>query len=223
MSTTETETNTKTMAATTSAAAPRPVRASEAEQKLLPTATQHVPNGQLPNTPLAVSVISALLGGLLFSSLAYLSVPYLIALGAGEWVWVRPQLALYGMAMAVFHLSEFWTTAGWNPKKLSIDGECGGEGWRDKNGQGDQGGRTGGGGGLGRLVGEGRERAGGSWACTLGREGLRELSACGESEGFTGRPTARQRTWWETGARGLRRVKNEMRRASMRGHRNVND
>jgi hypothetical protein len=26
--------------------------------------------------------------------------------------------------MGMFHLWEFWTTAGWNPNKLSVDGEC---------------------------------------------------------------------------------------------------
>ena len=90
---------------------------------LLPSASQHRPNGQLPNTPLAASVISASLGGLIALSAAYLSVPLLKQLGSGQWAWARPQLALYGVAMGMFHLWEFWTTAGWNPNKLSIDGE----------------------------------------------------------------------------------------------------
>lgn len=90
---------------------------------LLPSASQHRPNGQLPNTPLAASVISACLGGLVAASAAYLSVPYLQNLGSQEWAWARPQFALYGAAMGVFHLWEFWSTAGWNPNKLSVDGE----------------------------------------------------------------------------------------------------
>lgn len=90
---------------------------------LLPSASQHRPNGQLPNTPFAVSVISAALGGLVAASLAYLSVPFLQQLGSAAWPWARPQFALYGVAMGMFHLWEFWTTAGWNPNKLSVDGE----------------------------------------------------------------------------------------------------
>jgi hypothetical protein len=32
-------------------------------------------------------------------------------------------LAVYVAAWATFHLGEFWVTAGWNPDKLSVDGE----------------------------------------------------------------------------------------------------
>lgn len=91
--------------------------------KLLPAASQHYANGQLPNTPFAAAVIAAALGGLTAASLAYLSVPYLSALGSADWTWVRPQLGVYGAAMGTFHLMEFFTTAGWNPNKLSVDGE----------------------------------------------------------------------------------------------------
>lgn len=92
-------------------------------QKLLPHAPQYTLRGTIPNTPLAVSVISALLGGLAVGSLACGAQPLLRTLGSTSWTWARPQLGVYGFAMGVFHLWEFWTTAGWNPQKLSVDGE----------------------------------------------------------------------------------------------------
>lgn len=36
-------------------------------------------------------------------------------------MWARPQLGVYFGCMALFHLSEFWTTAGWNKDRLSVD------------------------------------------------------------------------------------------------------
>lgn len=90
---------------------------------LLPHAPQYSTRGSLPNTPLSVSVISALLGGLSCGALAFASRPILTYLGADQWGWARPQLGLYLLAMGMFHLWEFWTTAGWNPQKLSVDGE----------------------------------------------------------------------------------------------------
>ena len=99
------------------------VHRSMAPVDLLPHAPQYALRGSLPNTPLAVSVISALLGGLAVGSLALASQPVLRAIGAYEWGWARPQLGLYGTAMGAYHLWEFWTTAGWNPQKLSVDGE----------------------------------------------------------------------------------------------------
>ena len=77
----------------------------------------------MPNTPLAVSVISALLGGVAVGSLVCGAQPLLRSLGSGDWAWARPQLGVYGFVMGAFHLWEFWTTAGWNPQKLSVDGD----------------------------------------------------------------------------------------------------
>lgn len=101
-----------------SAAGPTP----QVPVNLLPHAPQYVPRRTLPNTPLAVSVIAALLGGLVAGSLAFAAQPLLRHLGSASWTWARPQLGLYFVAMGMFHLWEFWTTAGWNPAKLSVDG-----------------------------------------------------------------------------------------------------
>jgi protein-S-isoprenylcysteine O-methyltransferase len=89
-------------------------------KSLLPEAKQYNLRGGLPNSPLSVSVISSLLGGLLGSCLAFASVPLFREVG---WNWARPQLGVYLACMGLFHLCEFWTTAGWNPQKLTVDGE----------------------------------------------------------------------------------------------------
>ena len=86
---------------------------------LLPHAPHYSSKGSLPNTPLSVSVISAALGGIGLSCLTLAALPLLQNL-SGDWA--RPQLGLYGFAWGFFHLCEFWTTAGWNPLKLSVDG-----------------------------------------------------------------------------------------------------
>ena len=87
---------------------------------LLPEAKQYKlrPDG-LPNSPLTVSVVSAILGGLLGSCLAFALYPLVRIVG---WNWARPQLGVYLACMGLFHLCEFWTTAGWNPQKLTVDG-----------------------------------------------------------------------------------------------------
>jgi protein-S-isoprenylcysteine O-methyltransferase len=87
---------------------------------LLPEAKQYNLRGGLPNSPLSVSVISALLGALFGSCLAFALVPVVKSVG---WGWARPQLGVYLACMGLFHLCEFWTTAGWNPQKLTVDGE----------------------------------------------------------------------------------------------------
>ena len=90
---------------------------------LLPNSPQYVNRGSIPNTPLTVSAISAALGALAAGSLVAAAQPGFRLLGSGHWGWAKPQLGLYGLAMGMFHLWEFWTTAGWNPQKLSVDGE----------------------------------------------------------------------------------------------------
>lgn len=90
----------------------------------MPTAAQYRPVGTLPNTPLAVSIISAGLGGMLFGGMALVVTATLKQLDLDQlsfFAWARPQLAAYIAAMGLFHLAEFWTTAGWNPQKLSVD------------------------------------------------------------------------------------------------------
>lgn len=90
-------------------------------KSLLPEAKQYKlrPDG-LPNSPLTVSVVSAILGGLLGSCLAFALYPVVRTVG---WNWARPQLGVYLACMGLFHLCEFWTTAGWNPQKLTVDGQ----------------------------------------------------------------------------------------------------
>jgi len=97
--------------------------ARDASTKLLPHAPQYTLRGSLPNTPLAVSLISAILGGLSLTALAYSALPLFQILGAGSWTWARSRLGVYVFAWGLFHLCEFWTTAGWNPQKLSVDGK----------------------------------------------------------------------------------------------------
>ncbi|WWC87816.1 uncharacterized protein L201_002708 [Kwoniella dendrophila CBS 6074] len=84
----------------------------------MPKTDQYDPRGTIPNTLLAVAVISAVLGGITATSLALASRQVLDHF-AGSWA--RPQLGIYLAAIATFHLFEFYTTAGWNPLKVSVD------------------------------------------------------------------------------------------------------
>ncbi|WVQ83607.1 hypothetical protein IAT38_005748 [Cryptococcus sp. DSM 104549] len=84
----------------------------------LPKTDQYDPRGSIPNTVFAVALIAALLGALGGISVACAAQPVLRYV-AGSWA--RPQLGIYLGAMALFHLMEFFTTAGWNPQKLSVD------------------------------------------------------------------------------------------------------
>ncbi|WWD16571.1 hypothetical protein CI109_100999 [Kwoniella shandongensis] len=84
----------------------------------LPKTDQYNARGNLPNTIFAVSVISAVLGGIAAAALAFAAQPFW-RIVAGSWA--RPQLGVYIAAVAVFHLLEFFTTAGWNVQKLSVD------------------------------------------------------------------------------------------------------
>ncbi|KAI9632565.1 protein-S-isoprenylcysteine O-methyltransferase [Dioszegia hungarica] len=99
-----------------SSSAPLPVPSS-----ILPSTPLNQPNGSLPNTPLAISFISAVLATLVVVPLTYVVQPYLVSLGSAGWGWARPQLGAYLASVGVFHLLEFWVTAGWNPAKLSVD------------------------------------------------------------------------------------------------------
>lgn len=86
----------------------------------LPKTDQYDPRGSIPNTVFAVALIAAVLGAVGGSSLALAS-QILLNVFAGSWA--RPQLGIYLGAMCIFHLMEFFTTAGWNPQKLSVDGK----------------------------------------------------------------------------------------------------
>lgn len=78
----------------------------------------NIPRGNIPNTPLAVSIIAFLLGAI-FSLGALLFV-----VGGLDVDW-RPayQLGFFVAAWAGFHWAEFAVTAGWNFEKCSVDCE----------------------------------------------------------------------------------------------------
>ncbi|OCF57985.1 protein-S-isoprenylcysteine O-methyltransferase [Kwoniella mangroviensis CBS 10435] len=92
--------------------APVPIQLS------MPKTDQYNARGTLPNTLLAVAVIATVLGAIVGSSLSLASRRVLDLL-AGSWA--RPQLGIYLAAVSTFHLLEFYTTAGWNPLKVSVD------------------------------------------------------------------------------------------------------
>jgi hypothetical protein len=89
----------------------------------MPKTRHYRAKGSIANTPLAVSLISAVLGGAVVLALVVAATPVLPAIASAAPVWVRPQLGIYLSAIALFHLLEFWITAGWNYQKLSVDGE----------------------------------------------------------------------------------------------------
>ncbi|KAF8663465.1 hypothetical protein AX16_001035 [Volvariella volvacea WC 439] len=72
--------------------------------------------GNIPNTPLAASTISFLLGSV-FSLGLY---TFLIGGLNGSW-WGTYQLGFFVAAWAAFHWAEFAVTAGWNLEKCSVD------------------------------------------------------------------------------------------------------
>lgn len=76
------------------------------------------PNGRIPNTPLAASTISFLLG-----SLFSLGVFTFVVGGYESYWWSTYQLGLFVAAWSAFHWGEFAVTAGWNLEKCSVDCE----------------------------------------------------------------------------------------------------
>ncbi|KAG9218991.1 hypothetical protein CCMSSC00406_0001401 [Pleurotus cornucopiae] len=73
------------------------------------------PHGNIPNTPLAASVISFLLGTLFcFGAIS--------AIFSGSSLWfTNYQLGFFVAAWSLFHWAEFAVTAGWNFEKCSVD------------------------------------------------------------------------------------------------------
>ncbi|VDB85438.1 unnamed protein product [Peniophora sp. CBMAI 1063] len=70
------------------------------------------PTARIPNTPLAASTVSFLLGSVFMSgAIGFLSSP----------AWMPYQLGFYLASWALFHWGEFAVTAGWNREKCSID------------------------------------------------------------------------------------------------------
>lgn len=82
----------------------------------VPSNAVHKPHGAIPNTPLAASTVSFILGGLFSPALL------LFTLGALD-ILPRPcyQLGFFAAAWAGFHWLEFAVTAGWNLEKCSTD------------------------------------------------------------------------------------------------------
>ena len=74
------------------------------------------PHGNIPNTPLAASTISFLLGSIF--SLAFAT---FISGGLVSSWWSTYQLGFFVAAWAAFHWGEFAVTAGWNREKCSVD------------------------------------------------------------------------------------------------------
>ncbi|KAF8138429.1 Isoprenylcysteine carboxyl methyltransferase family-domain-containing protein [Boletus edulis] len=74
------------------------------------------PHGSIPNTPLAASTISFLLGGSFTLGL------FLFLQGgfSSPW-WATHQLGFFVAAWSAFHWGEFAVTAGWNLEKCSVD------------------------------------------------------------------------------------------------------
>ncbi|KAG9317421.1 Isoprenylcysteine carboxyl methyltransferase family-domain-containing protein [Chiua virens] len=73
-------------------------------------------HGNIPNTPLAASTISFLLGGAF-------ALGFCLFLQGGlssHW-WATYQLGLFVSAWSAFHWGEFAVTAGWNLEKCSVD------------------------------------------------------------------------------------------------------
>jgi len=81
-----------------------------------PEPGQVQPHGNIPNTPLAASLISFLLGGLFTAG----CITFLLD-GLGGYWWTTYQLGFYLAAWSAFHWAEFAVTAGWNREKCSVD------------------------------------------------------------------------------------------------------
>jgi hypothetical protein len=76
----------------------------------------HHPHENIPNTPLAASAISFLLG-CIFS----LGLMLFLMGGISERWWATYQLGFFLAAWSGFHWGEFAVTAGWNRSKCSVD------------------------------------------------------------------------------------------------------
>lgn len=75
-------------------------------------------NGNIPNTPLASSLIAFCLG-----SVFTLGSLLLVYGGYPGSSWLTYQLGAFAASWALFHYLEFAVTAGWNREKCSVDCE----------------------------------------------------------------------------------------------------
>lgn len=82
----------------------------------IPDRTASQPHGTLPNTPLAVSTVSFLLG-----SIFSLGFSVFLCGGLSSFWLATYQLAFFVASWSAFHWGEFAVTAGWNREKVSVD------------------------------------------------------------------------------------------------------
>ncbi|KAJ7094659.1 Isoprenylcysteine carboxyl methyltransferase family-domain-containing protein [Mycena belliarum] len=73
-------------------------------------------NGRIPNTPLAASLLSFLLGG----TFALGALTFVVGGFETCW-WATYQLGFFAAAWSAFHWGEYAVTAGWNFEKCSVD------------------------------------------------------------------------------------------------------
>jgi len=82
----------------------------------VPDADTVRPRGNIPNTPLAASITSLILGIVFcFGVLTFFGA------GFSQYWWSTFQLGFFVAAWAFFHWAEFAVTAGWNFEKCSVD------------------------------------------------------------------------------------------------------
>lgn len=86
--------------------------------EMKPTHANNQPRGNIPNTPLAVSTISFLLG-----TTFMLGFWTFCTGGLSDHWWSTYQIGFFVAAWALFHYGEFAVTAGWNREKCSVDCE----------------------------------------------------------------------------------------------------
>ncbi|KAI9512228.1 Isoprenylcysteine carboxyl methyltransferase family-domain-containing protein [Russula earlei] len=82
----------------------------------IPNPTAARPHGDIPNTPLAVSTISFLLGSIFTLGL------FIFLSGGLNNAWFTTyQLGFFIVSWSAFHWGEFAVTAGWNRERVSVD------------------------------------------------------------------------------------------------------
>ena len=84
--------------------------------EIIPGPTKGQPHGNIPNTPLAVSTISFILG-----SIFALGLSVFMSRGLDDVWFATYQLGFFVASWSAFHWGEFAVTAGWNRQKVSVD------------------------------------------------------------------------------------------------------
>ena len=84
--------------------------------EMVPDQAARQPHGGIPNTPLAISIISLLLG----TTFALGSLTFLCGGFSAFW-FATYQVGFFVASWSAFHWGEFAVTAGWNREKVSVD------------------------------------------------------------------------------------------------------